>query len=156
MCDKDWSEFSSAKTYYKSCGDNRPDKYDINDFKKNMKKIKKELDILNIYLLYTDWGGVGNDYSFAVDAAFNMMEYLHKDMTLNDIFTGLKIIYTEDSIYNLKKTGKIVFLLHSNPKTPLEKKKDLEMHKQLLDIFSKYFPKKNLKINNNASLTLKL
>jgi len=156
MCDKDWSEFSSAKTYYKSCGDNRPDKYDINDFKKNMKKIKKELDILNIYLLYIQWVGVGNDHSFAVEEAYNMMKYLHKDMTFNDIFTGLKIIYTEDSIYNLKKTGKIVFLLDSYPKTTLEKKKDLEMHKQLLDIFSKYFPKKNLKINNNASLTLKL
>ena len=61
MCNNDWSEYNSAKSFYKSCGHDVKPIYNINIFKKKMKNIENILFKNNIYVIYVGWSGVGTE-----------------------------------------------------------------------------------------------
>lgn len=149
MCDKDWSEFKSAKAYYKACGDNGIAIYDINDFKKKLSKLCKELEAHKIYLIYLPWAGVGNEAQYIIDEAYNILQTdkKYKDV---DIMKSFKMLYSEDFLYRLIKTGEINIILdYSNFKTAPEKKQAQQMLKIIMENAENYFPK-SVKLNKNT------
>lgn len=150
MCENDWSKYKSAKAYYKSCGDKEPMKYDIKDFKKKMAKITKELQSNQIYVIYVGWEGVGTEPQYIFDEAYNIIE-TNKKYKGVDKLKSFKILYSEDQLYHLAKTGNITLIFdYSWFKTPAEKKEA----KQLLDIteevFKSHFNEKEMKMNKNV------
>lgn len=149
MCDKDWSEFKSAKAYYKACGDNGIAIYDINDFKKKLSKLCKELEAHKIYVIYLPWVGVGNEAQYIFDEAYNIMQTdkKYKDV---DVMKSFKMLYSEDFLYRLTKTGEINIILdYSNFKTASEKKQVQQMLKIIMDNTTKYFTK-GVKLDKNT------
>lgn len=150
MCDKDWSDFKSAKAYYKSCGDNGVAIYDIKEFKKHMTKIKKELQENKIYLFYIPWPGVGIEAQYIIDEVYNMIDSLPEYKGV-DRLKSFKLLYSEDFLYRLTKTGEISLILdYSGFKTASEKKQTQQMLKIMMDIMTKYFPKGCLKLDKGS------
>ena len=123
MCDKEWSNYNNAKSYYKNCGYDIEHKYDIKDFKKKMSKIKKELYKNNIYLIYVGWNGVGTEGQYIFDKAYEIIDNNQKYKNI-DTFKSFKILYSEDMLFNLSQTGKISLIFdYYFFKSYLEKKK---------------------------------
>ena len=150
MCDKDWSDFKSAKAYYKSCGDNGVAIYDIKEFKKHMTKIKKELQEHKIYLFYVPWPGVGTEAQYIIDEVYNMIDSLPEYKGV-DRLKSFKLLYSEDFLYRLTKTGEISLILdYSGFKTAPEKKQAQQMLKIMMNIIVKYFPKGSLKLDKGS------
>jgi hypothetical protein len=150
MCEKDWSDYKTAKAFYKSCGDKEPPKYDIADFKKKMSKIKKELEKERIYVIYVGWAGVGTEAQYIFDEAYNIIETDKKYKGV-DKLKSFKLLYSEDFLYHLTKTGKINLLFdYSFFKTPAEKKEVKKWFDKTADVFKKYFTNKEIKIDKNV------
>uniref|UniRef100_A0A6C0BUL5 Uncharacterized protein n=1 Tax=viral metagenome TaxID=1070528 RepID=A0A6C0BUL5_9ZZZZ len=155
MCEKDWSDYKTAKAFYKSCGNDTSAKYDIADFKKKMSTIKKELEKERIYVIYVGWAGVGTEAQYVFDEAYNIIENEKKYKGV-DKLKSFKVIYSEDFLYHLTKTGKINLLFdYSFFKTPAEKKEVKEYFEKTEQVFKKYFTNKEMKIDKNT-ITIKL
>jgi len=149
MCDKNWSNYKSAKSYYKACNYNTIPNYDIKNFKKIMKNIVKDLEKNNIFIIYVGWDGVGTEGQYIFDEAYNIIESNKKYKNI-DIFKSFKILYSEDMLYKLSKDGKINLLLdYYFFKSYLEKKEVKLKFEIINEIFQKYFGKK-CKINKNS------
>ena len=66
------------------------------------------------------------------------------------------MIYSEDLLYHLTKSGKINLLFdYSFLKTPSEKKEVKEYFEKTEQVFKKYFTNKEIKIDKNV-ITVKL
>jgi hypothetical protein len=153
MCDKDWSNFKNAKAYYKSCGFDTKAIYDIKDFKTRIGKIKKELYENKIYLLNVGWSGVGPEAQNIIEEAYNIIDSTTEFKGV-DKFKSFKLLYSEDFLYHLTKSGEIPFILdYSAFKSATEKKQVQQTIKMMMEVMTKYFPKNNLKLDKN---TLKL
>lgn len=122
MCDYDWSDFKTASAYYKKCGDTSKPKYDIKQFTKAMKLVVKALAELPVAVIYVGWSGVETEAQYIFDEALNILRSEKKYAGLNPLKT-FKIIYSENQLYWLARTGKIQLVMdYAFFKTPVEKR----------------------------------
>ncbi len=120
MCD--WSEFKTAAAYYKKCGDTSKPKYDTKQFTKAMKSVEKALAELPVVVIYVGWSGVGTEAQYIFDEALNILRSEKKYAGINP-FKTFKIMYSENQLYWLARTGQIQLIMdYAFFKTPVEKK----------------------------------
>ncbi len=122
MCNYDWSDFKTATAYYKKCGDTSKPKYDTKQFTKAMKSVEKALAELPVAVIYVGWAGVGTEAQYVFDEALNIIRSEKKYAGLEPLKT-FKIIYSENQLYWLARTGQIQLIMdYAFFKTPVEKK----------------------------------
>jgi hypothetical protein len=112
-----------------------------------MKNIEKILFKNNIYVIYVGWSGVGTEGQFIFDSAYDIIKYdkKYKSHEINP-YKSLKILYSEDMIYHLSKTGKINLIIDDFGYNSYFEKKDLKIKlKVIKDVFTELF-------HNNASV----
>ena len=120
MCD--WSAFKNAAAYYKKCGAKSKPKYDIKPFLKAMKSVEKALAELPVLVIPVGWKGVGTEAQYIFDEALNIIRSEKKYAGL-DPLKSFKLIYSEDQLYWLARTGQINLIMdYQFLKTPVEKK----------------------------------
>jgi hypothetical protein len=99
---------------------------------------------------YISWDGVGTEAQYIFDEAYNTIENNKKYKGV-DKLKSFKVIYSEDFLYHLTKSGKINLLFdYSFFKTPAEKKEVKEYFEKTEQVFKKYFTNKEIKIDKNV------
>ena len=120
MCD--WSEFKTAAAYYKKCGDKSKPTHDIKPFIRVMKSVEKALAELPVLVIPVGWKGVGTEAQYIFDEALNIIQSDKRYAGLDPLRT-YKLMYSEDQLYWLARTGQIHIIMdYQFFKTPQEKK----------------------------------
>jgi len=147
-CDKEWSDFNTAKSFYKNCGFNTTPNFDIKAFKTNMKFIQKELFKYHIFIIYVPWPGVGTEAQYIFDSAFDIIRFNKKYKGI-DPYKSLKILYSEDMLFHLIKNGNINLIIDSHGFQTYLEKKDFKLKMQIINKTFHFYFNNNVKVFNN-------
>lgn len=129
--EKYWTNYKSAKAYYKNTSANTYTKsiYNMSLFKTQMRKIKNKLWKNNIYTIYVGWIGPNKGENLC-DYAYNILE----DKYHIDPMKTMQILYCDDMLYYGSKIGVVSLFIDSHWVKLSNEKKDI-----ISKTFAKYF-----------------